>query len=60
MCPCCGEEEEDLEHVLKTSSELESLKRKNFMQVPLLLSVIMLDQAVAARYFWEVFNLDLP
>jgi hypothetical protein len=33
-CPHCGEEEEDLEHVLRTCSELESSRRRNFVQVP--------------------------
>jgi hypothetical protein len=34
MCSCCGEEEEDLEHVLRACPELESPRRRNFVQVP--------------------------
>jgi hypothetical protein len=34
MCPCCGEEEEDLEHVLRACPDLESPRRRNFVQVP--------------------------
>jgi hypothetical protein len=57
MCPHCGEEE-DLEHVLRICPALESLRRRNFVQVPPPLSVMIIDQAV--RFFWEVFNCDLP
>jgi hypothetical protein len=33
-CPHCGEEEEDLEHVLRACPKLESPRRRNFVQVP--------------------------
>jgi hypothetical protein len=32
--PRCGEEEEDLEHILRACPELESPRRRNFVQVP--------------------------
>jgi hypothetical protein len=31
-CPCCGEEEEDLEHILRACPKLESARRRNFVQ----------------------------
>jgi hypothetical protein len=34
MCPRCGEEEEDLEHILRACPKLESPRRWNFVQVP--------------------------
>jgi hypothetical protein len=43
-CPRCGEEEEDLEHVLRACSKLESPKRRNFVQVPPPLSAMFTDQ----------------
>jgi hypothetical protein len=58
-CPCGGEEKEDMGHVLQTCPELESPRRKNFVQVPPPLSVLTMDQADAARYFREVFDWDL-
>jgi hypothetical protein len=54
MGPRCGEEKEDLEHVLRTCPELESPRKRNIVQVPLPLSVMTMDQADAARYFWKV------
>jgi hypothetical protein len=33
-CPRCGEEEVDLEHVLRACPELESPRRRNFVRVP--------------------------
>jgi hypothetical protein len=33
-CPQCGEEEENLEHIMKMCPELKSPKRRNFVQVP--------------------------
>jgi hypothetical protein len=33
-CPRYGEEEEDLEHILRVCPELESPRRRNFVQVP--------------------------
>jgi hypothetical protein len=59
-CPCCGEEEEDLEHVLRACPELESPRRNNFMQVPPPLSAISMDQVEVARLFREVFEWELP
>jgi hypothetical protein len=59
-CPRCGEEEEDLEHVLRACPELESPRRRNFVQVPLPLSAMMTDQVEVARFFREVYNWDLP
>jgi hypothetical protein len=50
-CPCCGEKE-DLEHVLRACPEL--------VQVPPPLSALSTDQVELARFFWEVFNWDLP
>jgi hypothetical protein len=58
-CSCCGEEQ-DLEHVLRMCPKLESLRRRNFVQVPLPFSVMTTDQVYEARYFREVFNWDLP
>ena len=59
-CPRCGEEEETLEHVLQRCPDLESPRRRNFVQVPPPLSVMTTDQAAAARYFREVFAWALP
>jgi hypothetical protein len=56
-CPHCGEEEEDLEHVLRACPEFESPRRRNFVQVSPPLSGMSTDQA---RYFREVFNWGLP
>jgi hypothetical protein len=58
--PHCGEEEEDLEHVVRACPELESTRRRNFVQVPPPLSAMSTDQAETAQYFREVFNWDLP
>jgi hypothetical protein len=58
-CQHCGEEEETLEHVLQRCPNLESPRKKNFVQVLLPDSVMTTDQADVARYFWEVFVLDL-
>jgi hypothetical protein len=58
-CPCCGEGEEDLEHFLRTCPELESPRKKNFVQFPRPLSALTTDQAESARYFREVFDWDL-
>jgi ribonuclease HI len=60
QCPPCGEEEEDLGHVLMMCPELEIPKRRNFLQILLPLSVMTTDQADAARYFREVFDWDFP
>jgi hypothetical protein len=59
MCPRCGEEE-DLEHILWACPELESPRRRNFVQVPPLLLSISMDQVETAWFFQEVFNWDLP
>jgi hypothetical protein len=59
MCPHCGEEE-DLEHVLRACPELESPKRRNFVQVPPSLSAMSTGQVEVARFFWEVFEWDPP
>jgi len=59
-CPRCGEEEETLEHVLQRCPNLESPRRRNFVQVPLPLSIMTTNQPEAARYFREVFGWDLP
>jgi hypothetical protein len=58
-CPHCREEKEDLEHFLRACPELESPRRRNFMQVPLPLSAMLADYIEMARYFREVFNWDL-
>jgi hypothetical protein len=58
-CTCCGEEE-DLEHILRLCPELESPRRRNFVQVPPPLSVMSTDQANKAQYFQEVFAWDPP
>ena len=55
-CPRCGEEEEDLEHVLRTCPELESPRRRNFVQVPPPLSAMSTDQVEVARFFREVYE----
>jgi hypothetical protein len=60
MCPCCGEEEEDLKHILRTCPELESPRRRNFVQVPPPLSAMLTDQVEVARFFREVFDWDHP
>jgi hypothetical protein len=60
MCPRCGEEEEDLEHILRAYPELESPRRRNFVQVPLPLSVMSTDQMEVARFFREVFKWEPP
>jgi hypothetical protein len=54
-CPRCGEEE-DLKNVLRACPELESPRRKKFVQVPLPLSVMSTDQVEVARFFQEVFK----
>jgi hypothetical protein len=61
MCPRFEEEEEDLEHVLKACPELESLRRRNFVQVPPPpLSAMVTDQVELAQFFREVFEWDRP
>jgi hypothetical protein len=59
-CSCCAEEEEDLDHVLRACPELESPRRRNFVQVPLPLSAMSTDQVEVARFFREVFKWDQP
>jgi hypothetical protein len=59
-CPHFGEEEEDLEHVLRACPELESPRRRNFVQVPLPLSAMLTDQVEVAQFFWEVFKWEPP
>jgi hypothetical protein len=46
-CPCCGQEDEDLEHALRMCPEFESPRRRNFVQVPLPLSVMTTDQGTS-------------
>jgi hypothetical protein len=58
-CPHCGEEEEDLEHVLRACPELESPRRRNFVQVSPPLSAMSTDQVEVARFFREVFEWPL-
>jgi hypothetical protein len=58
-CPRCGEAEEDLDHVLRAYPELESPRKRNFVQVPLPLSAMLTDQVEVARFFREVFDWDL-
>jgi hypothetical protein len=53
-CPCCEEEEEDLEHGIGEHEE------KELYAGPPPLSVLTTDQAEAARFFREVFDWDLP
>jgi hypothetical protein len=53
MCPCCGKEEEDLEHILRECPESESPRRRNFVQVPPPLSAMSTDQVEMAQYFRE-------
>jgi hypothetical protein len=50
MCIRCGEEE-DLEHILRVCPELESPRRRNFVQVLPLLSVMMTNQAETVQFF---------
>jgi hypothetical protein len=59
-CPHCGEEEEDLKHVLRACPELESPRRRNFVQVHPSLSAMSLDQVEVARFFRVVFEWDPP
>jgi hypothetical protein len=59
-CPRCREEEEDLEHVLRMCPELESPRRRNFVQVPPPLSAMSTDQVEVARFFREVFEWEPP
>jgi hypothetical protein len=59
-CPHCGEEEEDLEHVLRACPELKSPRRRNFVQVPPPLSAMSTDQVEVARFFREVFEWEPP
>jgi hypothetical protein len=47
--PHCGQEEVDLEHVLRASPEFESPRRKNFVPVPSPLSAMSTDQVQMAR-----------
>jgi hypothetical protein len=55
-CPHCGEEEEDMEHVLRACLELESPRRRNFVQVPPPLSAMSTSQVEVARFFREVYE----
>jgi hypothetical protein len=57
-CPRCVVEEEDLEHVLRACPELESPRRRNFVQVLPPLSAMSTDQVEVARFFQEVFEWD--
>jgi hypothetical protein len=59
-CPRCGEEEEDLEHILRACSELGSPRKKNFLRVSPPLSAMIMDQVETARFFREVYDWDLP
>jgi hypothetical protein len=54
MCPRCGKEEEDLEHILRACPKLESPRRRNFVQFPSLLSAMSTDQAETAWYFRDL------
>jgi hypothetical protein len=54
MCPRCREEEEDLEHVLRACPELESPRRRNFVQV--YCAAMSTDQVEVARFFREVYG----
>jgi hypothetical protein len=47
-----------LEHVLRACPELESPRRKNFVQVSPPLSAISMDQVEVARFFRESFDWD--
>jgi hypothetical protein len=60
MCPRCGEEEEDLEHVLRACPKLESPRKRNFVQVLPPLSAMLTDQVNVARFFLEVFEWKPP
>jgi hypothetical protein len=53
ICPLCGQEKEDLEEVLHTYPELESPRRRNFVQVPPSLLVMSTDQADVVQFFRE-------
>jgi hypothetical protein len=55
-CLHFGEEEEDLEHVLRACLKLESLRRRNFVQVPPPLPAMSTDQMEVARFFREVYE----
>jgi hypothetical protein len=59
-CPRCGEEEEDLEHVLRVCPKLESPRRRKFVQVLPPLSAMSTGQVEVARFFREVFEWDQP
>jgi hypothetical protein len=59
MCPHCGEKD-DLEHVLRACPDLESPRKKNFVQASSLLSAMATDQVETVRFFREVFDWDLP
>jgi hypothetical protein len=48
-----------LEHILRACPELESPRKRNFVQVFLPLSAMARDQVEMARFFWEVFDWDL-
>jgi hypothetical protein len=49
-----------LEQVLRACPELESPRRKYFVEVPLLLQAMSMDQTEPAQFFREVFDWDLP
>jgi hypothetical protein len=46
--------------VVRECPELESPRRRNFLQIPSPISVMTTDQADMARYFREFFNWNLP
>jgi hypothetical protein len=58
--PCCGEEEEDMEHILRVCPELECPRTRNFVQFPLPFSAMTTNQVETARYFRKIFDWDLP
>jgi hypothetical protein len=47
-----------LEQVRRVCPELESPRRRNFVQVPPPLSAMSTDQVEVARFFREVFDWD--
>jgi hypothetical protein len=49
-----------LEHILRACPELESPRRKNFVQVPPPLSAMATDQVEVAQFFQEVFKWEPP
>jgi hypothetical protein len=59
MCPRCREKD-DLEHVLRACPELESPRKRNFVQISPPFSAMATDQVETVRFFREVFDWDLP